>query len=406
MLKNIDTDAACEILFKLPVGRGTETVALENALNRVVCDEIRAAIPVPPFNRSPYDGYAFRGEDTLGASRGTPAALRLTEEIPAGAQPRFGVGAGEAAKILTGAPIPDGADSTIKYENTEFTEDEVRIFEPVKPYTDIVYAGSDVMPGDVLAPEGTIVSAPVISSLANQGVARLDVFAKPVVAVISTGTELRQPGEALRPAEIYNSNTHTLSAYLSGFGAAPVNYGVVPDEPEAIAALIDGALRDSDMVVTTGGASVGDYDWAVRSAELLGAEVLFWKASLRPGGAMMAAVKDGKTLLSLSGNPAAAVIGLLRVAAPYIKKLCGRSSCFFPEISVALREPFKKSSPKLRILRGRLEIEDSRAYFAEGSSQGSEAISSLAGCDLLGEIPLGSPPLPAGTVIKAYRLDV
>ena len=181
---------------------------------------------------------------------------------------------------------------------------------------------------------------------------------------------------------------------------------IIQKKPAVILWFIGSAFKDSDMVVTTGGASVGDYDWAVKSAELLGAEILFWKASLRPGGAILAAVKDNKVLLSLSGNPAAAVIGLLRVAAPYIKKLCGRSECFFPEIGVALREPFKKSSPKTRILRGMLEISDARAYFRESSSQGSEAVSSLAGCDLLGEIPMGSEPLPAGTIIKAYRIDV
>ena len=406
MLKNISVDAACDLLFNQPVRHRTETVTLENALNRVVSRDVRVKLPVPPFDRSPYDGYAFRGADTTGATRESPAVLKLTEEIPAGRQPRYAIKPGFAAKILTGAPIPEGADSTIKYEFTEFTESEVRIFEPIVPNTDIVPAGSDVMPGSVLASEGTVITAPFISSFANQGFTGVDVYMKPYITVISTGTELCNAGEPLRPAAIYDSNTHTLSAYLNSMGAAPLNGGVVTDEPELIAERIGLALTDSDMVITTGGASVGDYDWAVKSAELCGAEILFWKTELRPGGAIIVAVKDEKVLLSLSGNPAAAVTGLLRVAAPYIKKLCGRKDCFFPEISVALREPYKKSSPKTRILRGKLEIADTVAYFREGSSQGSESMSSLAGCDLLGEIPIGSPPLPAGTIIKAYRLDV
>ena len=406
MKKNISVDEACGLLFAQQAEPATETVTLENALDRVASRDVRAEIPVPPFRRSPYDGYAFRAEDTSGAARAAPAVLRLTEEIPAGTQPRYGIERGFAAKILTGAPIPEGADATIKYEETEFTDSEVRIFGPVKPDSDVVPAGSDVSPGSLIALKGTLITAPVISSFANQGFTRADVYKKPVITVISTGTELCSAGEKLRPAAIYDSNTHTISAYLRGMGAAPVNGGVVPDEPELIAAAIDRAFSGSDMVVTTGGASVGDYDWAVRAAEILGAGILFWKTALRPGGALMAAVKDEKLLLSLSGNPAAAVVGLLRVAAPYIKKLCGRADCFFPEISVALREPYGKSSPKTRILRGKLEVSDARAYFREGGSQGSEAISSLAGCDLLGEIPVGSPPLPAGTIIKAYRLDV
>ena len=406
MIKNIDVDAAYKMLYDLEVSYRTETTALENALGRVVSADVRAAAPVPPFDRSPFDGYAFRGDDTLGATRKDPVALKITEEIPAGIWPRCEIKPGFAAKILTGAPIPKGADSTIKYERTEFSDSEVRIFEPVKPDTNIIYAGSDVKPGYALAMKGTLITAPIISSLANQGFASLDVYEKPLVTVISTGTELCEVGEPLRPAAIYNGNTHTLSAYLAGVGATPVNGGVVPDEPDKIAGRIEDALFKSDMVITTGGASVGDYDWAVRSAELLGAKVLFWKASMRPGGAIVAAVKGEKLLLSLSGNPAAAVLGLLRIAMPYIKKLCGRTDCFFPEISVMLREPFKKDSPKLRVLRGRLEIVDAKAYFVESDGQGSEEISSLAGCDLLGEIPLGSPPLPAGTIIKAYRIDV
>ena len=404
MLINIDADTACEMLFDLPVGHKTETVALHDALYRVSAETVYAVMPVPPFDRSPYDGYAFRGDDTYGASRGHPAVLKLIGEIPAGTQPDFEITAGCAAKILTGGPVPTGADSTIKYEHTEFTTDHVSIFKPIAPDTDVVKAGSDVMPGTELVPEGTLISAPIISALANQGMSDVIVFQKPAVTVISTGSELCEVGSALRPAAIYNSNVHTLSAYVTDMGAYAVNGGVVPDEPENIAERISRALDTSDMVITTGGASVGDYDWAVTSAEQMGARVLFWKVPMKPGGAVMAAIKDGKVILGLSGNPAAAVIGLLRIAAPYIKKLCGRTDCFLPVISVALKEPFKKGSDKMRILRGRMEIADSRVFFTESIGQGSETVSSLAGCDLLGEIPIGSPPLPAGTVIKAYRL--
>ena len=404
MLKNIDADDACRMIFELPVALRAETVTLGNALDRVLSADVLARIPYPPFDRSPYDGFAFRGEDTQLASRANPAVLKITEEIPAGVEPQYEITAGYAAKILTGAPIPVGADSTIKFENTEFDVSEVRILEPIAPNTDIVYAGTDVKPGSILAPRGTLINAPIISTLANQGFAGVDVYMRPAITVISTGSELCEAGEPLRPAAIYNSNVHSLSAYLSGVGAVPVNNGSVPDEPEIIADMIGRALESSDMVITTGGASVGDYDWAVTSAQIMGAEVLFWKIQMRPGGAMMVAVKDGKVILGLSGNPAAAVLGLLRIAMPYIKKLCGRTDCFYPEIRVALREPYKKSSPKLRVLRGRLEIIDSHAFFAESGGQGSEDMSSFAGCDILGEIPMGSPPLPAGTVIKAYRL--
>jgi molybdopterin molybdotransferase len=187
-------------------------------------------------------------------------------------------------------------------------------------------------------------------------------------------------------------------------GACPINGGIVPDDPDLISRQIVRSLESSDMVITTVGASVGEYDYALKSAEIMGADVLFWKVAMRPGGAMMAAVKNGKVILCLSGNPAAAVLSLLRIASPYIKKLCGKTSCFYPKINVKLKNPFPKSSPTMRVLRGKLEIEDSLAFFSESGNQRNEDVSSLIGSDLLGEIPMGSPPLSSGTVITAYRL--
>ena len=404
MLSCIETDVALKMLYDIPVEHRTETVGLGKALFRVSASTVVAQMAIPLFDKSPYDGYAFRGVDTAGASRENPVILKIVEELPAGTSPKKEITSGTAAKILTGAPIPNGADSTIKYELTGYTDSEVSIFEPVSPDTDIVYAGSDVKSGDVLAQQGAYITAPIISSLANQGFTDVHVYKKPVITVISTGDELCEVGEPLRPAAIYNSNTYTICAYLAEVGASPINGGSLPDNPKLIAEAVGSALESSDMVITSGGASVGDYDWAVRSAEILGGEVLFWEINMKPGGALMAAVKDSKVILGLSGNPAAAVLGLHRVAMPYIKKLCGISDCFYPRIEVMLKEQYKKKSPKLRLLRGRLEVIDSKAYFVENRGQGSEVVSSLSGCDLLGEIPLGSPPLPAGTIIKAYRI--
>jgi molybdopterin molybdotransferase len=404
MLKNIEADAAQKLLSALPVTLAAEKAALSAALGRVLAADVVSMIPSPPFDKSPFDGYAFRGEDTKNASPERPVALKITEELPAGKAPTMEVTAGYAAKILTGAPIPEGADATIKYELTEFTHDEVRIFGPVAPGSDIVRAGDDIKAGTVIAEKGMTVTAPLVGILAGQGIAELTVYKKPVVSILNTGTELLEVGRPLKPAMIYNSNVYTLSGYLHEMGASALNAGVVPDDPDEIARRIGAALEKSDMVVTTGGASVGDYDWAVVSAERLGADILFWKINMKPGGSIMAAVKDGKLILGLSGNPGAAVLGLLRIALPYVRKLCGRSDLMPTLIEVFLKEPLTKASPKLRLLRGRLEFLDGRAYFAENESQGNGAVSSLVGCDLLAEIGAGSPPLEAGTRIRAYRV--
>lgn len=404
MLKNIKADQAVSLLTALDVMLETEQVALIDAQDRILAADICAVLSVPPFDRSPFDGYAFRGEDTAGASKEHPVTLRITEELPAGKAPTMEIMAGYAAKILTGAPIPEGANATIKYENTEFTSTEVKIFESIRPNSDIVRAGDDTAVGTLIAKAGSPVTAPLLGVLASQGIHRVTVYKKPVITIINTGSELVEVGAPLPAAMIYNSNVYTLSGYLRDMGTVPQNAGVAKDDPDEIANKIGAALQTADMVMTTGGASVGDYDWAVTSAQKLGAEVLFWKVDMKPGGSLMAAVKDGKLILSLSGNPGAAILGLLRIAYPYIKKLCGRTELKPELVSVCLKEPLKKSSPKLRLLRGRLEIEDGKAFFVENEGQGNGAVASLVDCDLLGEIEAGSPPLPAGTIIKAYRL--
>ncbi len=404
MLKNIEADQALHMICALEAALEIESVKLMEAQGRVLAADIVALIPSPPFDRSPFDGYAFRGEDTRAAGKEHPVTLRITEEIPAGKASEIEVTSGYAAKILTGAPIPKGANTTIKYEETVFTPTEVTIYEAVCPNTDVIYAGDDIKAGTRIAEKGTTITAPLLGIIASQGISEVTVFKRPVIAILNTGSELAEIGTVLGPAMIYNSNVYTLSGYLRDMGALPINAGIVKDDPDSIAEKIGCALEVADMVITTGGASVGDYDWAVTSAEKLGAEVLFWKINMKPGGSMMAAVKDSKLILGLSGNPGAAVLGLLRIALPYIRKLCGRADLLPPVINVILKAPLKKSNPKLRLLRGRLEVSGGKACFVQNEGQGNGAVSSLIGCDLLGEIEAGSPPLPEGAIIKAYRI--
>lgn len=405
MLKNISVEAALEILLNLPLKPDTEKVSLSDCLGRVLSQDVYASINVPPFDRSPFDGYALRAADTHSASSLSPAVLTIIEEIPAGKEPEHELRPGQAAKILTGAPIPKGADTTIKYEETEFTETEVKINNPLTANENIVFAGEDIPVGTRLAARGTVISAGLMGIFAGQGLNEIGVYKKPTIAILNTGTELTEVGRPLMPAKIYNSNVYTLSAYLLEQGALPFNGGTVEDNPEAIALRIDELLKSSDMVITTGGASVGDYDWAVTAAERTGADILFWKTQMKPGGSIIAAEKGGKLILSLSGNPGAAVLGLFALGLPYIRSLCGRLDLYPEKIKVPLRNDFDKGSSLLRFLRGRLEIIDGTAFFCENEGQGSGAVASLKNCDLLGLIPAGSPPLKAGTLIEAYKLS-
>jgi len=404
MNKSVEPDVARDMLFALPADAGVEIITLSESLGRIIARDITAGFPVPPFDKSPFDGYAFRGEDTELATKEHPVVLRITEELPAGIEPTKEVTSGYAAKILTGAPIPQGANSTIKYEETEFDDEVVRISSPVKPGTNVVSAGSDIPEGAKVAACGDKITPPLMGMLASSGQAEVSVYRRPRAALINTGTELIELGQALRPAKIYNSNMYTLLGYFRSLGLDAYSAGVVPDDPDIITERITTELSHADIVVTTGGASVGDYDYLVRAAEQMGAEILFWKARIKPGGSVVAFTLDDKLVLSLSGNPGSAVMFLLRCALPYLKKLCGFKDCILEPIDVFLQQPFQKTSERNRLVRGNLEFIDGRACFVEFGAQGGGEMSSFASADLLMEIPANSPSLAEGSLVKAWRI--
>lgn len=210
------------------------------------------------------------------------------------------------------------------------------------------------------------------------------------------------PGDALLPGKIYNSNNFTISGVLNKAGLEAESAGIIPDRLDMIAGKLDEMLKTHDAVVTTGGASTGDYDFAVRSAEAVGARLLFHKVDMKPGGSMMAAEKDGKLYLGLSGSPAAALLGLYMIALPYFKRLCGLRAVLPETVMVHLKKPLVKENPKLRILRGRLLIENGLAVFDEDESRGNGSVSSFLESNMLVEVPAGSPRLPAGAMLKGY----
>ena len=404
MRKEIEVSEALKLLLGVPVKLEIETIPIGEAVGRVSAEQITAKIPFPPFDRSPFDGYAVRGADTASASKEAPVTLTVRQEIPAGHVPKENITEGFAAKILTGAPIPPGADGVIKFEETEFTDETVKLFAPVRPGSNIVHAGEDVPAGTEILPAGTEIEPAAMGLLAAQGLKAVKVYKKPLVTVINTGSELAELGQPLPPGMIYNSSMYTLRGFFACMGADFRDGGIVEDDEKTIADRVHAELAVSDMVVTTGGASVGDYDFAMAAAERSGADILFWKIKMRPGGSLLAYVSGGKLVLALSGNPGAAVLGLVLLGLPCVKKRRGLVDVFPEECMVRLVDEVKKSSPRKRIMRGYLKIKDGEAFFVENDGQGGGDISSLLNCDLLAEIPEGSPPLPAGTLVKAYRI--
>ena len=406
---NIDYQTAREQLLDLAAPVGTGRVPLQGrdgngaaVGGRVLAEDVTAACDVPPFDRSPYDGYAFRASDTAGADREHPVTLRVLEEIPAGSMWSRPVTTGTAAKILTGAPVPPGADAVVKFEDTDHTEGSVTLYAEASSGENVIPRGEDVRTGDMLAPKGTVIDPALAAVLAAQHITRPLVYDRPRAGIITTGSELAEPEEELTGGKIVNTNRFILAEALRRAGCIPVRLDLpARDDPDEIAAAIDAHLKQCDIVITTGGVSVGDYDYTPEAMQRAGAEILIRTLRLKPGGASAYAVRDGKLICGLSGNPASAMTNFYAVVLPALRKMRGHREPHLTEIPVVLADDFPKKSPKTRLIRGTLDLSDGTARMRVSHAQGNGVIHSLVGCDLLAEIPAGSGRLDAGTRLRA-----
>ena len=391
--------------FTGPVG--TEKVRLPDCFGRILAEDIRAAVDVPDWPRSAFDGYAFRAADTSSASPETPVTLHILEEVPAGKVPETRLTEGTAVRILTGAMLPEGADSVEMFEKTEFTETSVTLFHPGRPGNNVVPRGEDAVRGQLLAAKGTKIDPGLMGVFASQGLREIPVFRIPKVGVISTGTEVVELGSVLPRGKIYNSNRALFEGELRKLGVRPVRVGIARDSVREIRELLELALDTCDAVLLTGGVSVGAYDLTGRAILEAGGEPLFSGVAMKPGKACFYAVRDGKMICALSGNPASAMTNYHAVAKAGLKRLCGwnQGDCFPAEIQVALKEDFPKKSKNERWVRGRLDLSDGTVRIDVPKQQKNSALSSTVGCDVMAVIPAGSGPLPAGTVLQGHLMN-
>ena len=404
MKETMEFTAARDLLLGRVSPVEAERVCLSACAGRILADDLIAAENIPPFDRSPYDGYAFRAQDTQGASREHPLTFAILEEIPAGAVPTKPLSPGTAVKLLTGALIPPGADCVCMYEKTAFTRETVTIFAPMQPGENVVRAGDDVKRGAVLARRGDLIDAGIAGTLAAQGEAQPRVYRTLRVGIISTGNEVVEAESPLQPGKIRNANRHTLAAALEKEGMEPVYLGLAGDDTQHIARLIAQGLSCCDALLLTGGVSVGDYDLTPAAMESAGTQLLVRGVSLKPGMACAYGVRDGKPVCGLSGNPASALTNFLCIALPVLRKLAGRSQPIPPEITVTLLGGFGKKSRITRVLRGRLDLCDGTARMRLPGDQGNVVLSSTIGCDVMAIVPAGSGALPEGTVLKGFLL--
>lgn len=394
----ISMEEGMGLLLSAAVPMDKEEVRLLDASGRVLACDVAAMEDIPPFDRSPLDGYAVRAADIAAAGEDSPVTLKIIGEVPAGYVAERGPQEGEAVKILTGAPIPEGADVVVRYEDTSFTEEEVILYQAMASGSNIVRAGQIVMT------RGDILNAARIGVLAGLGYERVTVYKRPVVKILSTGDELVPVTENLRPGKIRNSSAYMLRAFLQSWGMEAQICGIVKDDQKAIQEAIEACAEGADCVITTGGASASDRDLVLPALEAAGAQILFWKVRMKPGMATIAAQKKGTLVLGLSGNPSAAVAALFALCLPAFRKMCGRKDHQLPMIRAIMPEGFEKKSPGGRVLPGRLEIRGTTPCFITQKRQANGMISPWSDCDLIGIIPRGSGPLEKGCVIEAYSL--
>ena len=382
----------------------TRTVPLTEAADRILAQDIYAEENIPPFDRSPYDGYAFRSEDIRQASPENPVSLSVIEEIPAGHAPQKTIGQGQAAKILTGAPVPKGADAVEMFEKTEYTKETVTFTHSVKSGSNICLTGEDIKKGNLVAAANTRLTPAVLGILAGLGQSFVTIYEKVKISIISTGDELVPIDAPVLPGKIRNSSSFMLMSLLNRWGMDASVYGIVPDDKDSIGKAIRECAEKSDVVVTTGGVSVGDYDMMLRTLEALQAKIAFWKVKMKPGMAFLSGIYKDKLLLCLSGNPSAAAAALHMVGRPVLLAKAGLDSSGMVPCKVRLMSAFPKKSPMRRFIPGILRIKDGEAWLDASLNQANGVLSSWHGCNVIADIKPGTKALEAGCQVDALYI--
>lgn len=385
-----------------------EEVALEDALGRTLAEVVVSPIAQPPWDNSAMDGYATRSADVAGATPAAPVTLRVMEEIPAGGFPTRPIGPGEASRIMTGAPVPEGADSVIRIEHTEVVPDGgVRILRDADAGRNIRFRGEDLRPGAAVLEPGRVLRPAEIGILATVGRGWVQAHRRPVVAILSNGDELvdlDQFDRVLAGDRIVNSNSYALAAAVRSAGAVPLVLGIATDERESLRAHLERA-RGADALVTTAGASVGDHDLVKDVLEEMGFRLDFWRAKIRPGSPFSFGMLGDAAVFGLAGNPVSALVTFEVLVRPALRRMQGRSDVYPVTLPVRAAERIKSPPGLLRFLRAKLERDGEGGWLARLTGpQGSGILTSMVEADALVLIPIDVSVVEAGEPLVAMPL--
>ncbi len=399
----LSVEEALAQILALAQPLATEQVTLAEALGRVLAADLVAPLAMPPFANSSMDGYAVRAGDLAGATAASPVSLRLIGEVPAGGVFAGAVMPGTTVRIFTGAPLPDGADAVLEQELTAPgpVAASVAMQATAAPGRNVRVAGSDVALGQRLLARGSVIHAPEVAMAAAVGAASLAVTRRPRVAVIATGDELVAPGQPLGPGQIYNSNAPLLAAAVVEAGGVPVILPVARDRADDLRARFAEA-QAADLVLTSGGVSVGDYDLVRQIMDEMGG-INFWRVNVRPGKPLAFGRLGAVPLLGLPGNPASSAVTFELFARPFIRALLGALPPTRPTITVRLAMAIPRGDRR-HYVRAQLRYEDGTVLATPTGDQGSHRIASLLGADALVIIAEGAGSIAAGTAVPALLL--
>lgn len=389
-----------------------ETVPLLDAVGRVAAADLKSDIDISPFAHSAMDGFAVRADELESASAEHPIEMDVIAEIAAGDVYEGPIGAGQCVRIMTGAPMPDAADSVVKYEIVEVVAGDgkpgsrVAFTAPTKLRSNVREAGEEAKVGEVVVEQGEVIGSAGVGFLAGCGVVEVPTHRGPRVAIISIGSELVDPTEVPTPGKIRNSNSYALAACAQSAGAVPTILPIVEDTQEALAAAVSAAASEYDFVVTSGGASNGDFDFIKPVVESLG-ELLMTTVNIRPGKSQTFGVVSGTPVFGLPGNPAAAYVGFELIIRPALRKMQGYAHFTRPVVTAKLSRDVKKKDPRRIFLRSTLYRNDEGEYVvAPAKNQSSGLFGVIQRSNCMAIMPEGLESRTAGSLIKCILLDV
>lgn len=386
-----------------------ELVPLTQAHGRFIAEAIRADQDVPAFDRSPYDGYAIRSIDSQGACSQQPVRFQVVGEIGAGYVYDSVVEKGQAVRIMTGAPIPQGCDAVVMLEITHTFEENQQKYMSIKRSieagTNISYKGEDVQQGTILIDKGQYINPGVMALLATFGYEQVPVYRKMVIGVIATGSELLEPGECLQPGKIRNSNAYMMMAQIERAGAEVKYFGKFSDDLALCIKTVEKALQEVDILITTGGVSVGDYDYLPAIYQAMDAKVLFNKVAMRPGSVTTVAACNGKLLFGLSGNPSACYVGFELFVRPIIRTAYCHPQPHLRREQAILGADFTKPNPFTRFVRATAYYETGQLVAVPSGFDKSSAVSSLATANAFIVLPGGSRGYERGMSVAVLLLE-